>query len=165
MASAKHKPSPRSQAAWKRLSVYYGADVIERKYGIVAPPEWCRLFDRLDRENLGAVLAETKSKHPSYPPTHGEFEEIVKALTAPPPTNDGPSTVERLKDYVLRTRGHRLTGFQLRAPWEYLYQGKCGRAGMPASEDHATTAVIVPPDPDGKSPGFKVTTMDMEAGL
>lgn len=164
MARSDYKPSLRTQAAWKRLSAYYGADVIERKYGLEADPSWDRILARLDREVMGTVFAEMKTKHPSFPPTQGEFEQLIKSVTAPPPSNDGPGMQERLTDYVLAHR--RLTPWQLShsSQWRCEYQGNCGRAGTQPSENFATTAIVIPADPNGTA-GFRVTVMDMEAGV
>ena len=46
------RPSKRANDAWKRFAAWYGADTLERKFGLQAPQDWCEVFDRLDRDAL-----------------------------------------------------------------------------------------------------------------
>lgn len=152
------KPSQRAREAWKRFASWYGADVLERKFGPNPPADWCTVLDSLDRETLGAVMADVKSKFPTWMPGLPEFEAIVQRIRRP--YAGVVSAQEQLVDYVLRN--YRLTPSQLRAPWRFLHAGQSGFAGVPASHDYRVAGVIVPADDD--QPGYRVLVEDMQLG-
>lgn len=79
---------------WKRFCAWYGADVIERKYGAAAPEDWCRAIDAVDRQRLDAIMVDVRAAHPVWPPTLHEFEHLAKPKPA------GPNPVDVLDAYV-----------------------------------------------------------------
>lgn len=150
-----------AKQVWKRFGSWYGADALERKYGAVVPDDWCEVIDAIERGKLELLLADVRAKFPTWLPSLPEFEGLAKQL-AEPARDAGPSTQERLVDFVLRTR--RLTPAQLRMPWRFLYCGDCGTGGERGrrpSQDYAVTGVVVPAD--GDHPGYRVMFVDMEA--
>jgi len=142
-----------AKQVWKRFCAWYGADVIERKYGVQVPDDWCEVIDSIDRGKLEGVLADVRSKHPTWPPGLPEFEQVVKAANKPVCV-EGPTMQERLRDFVLRTKP--LTQAQIRAPWKDIGTGNA-RTG----EGFAVVGVVVPPD--GEFPGYRVMVVDMQA--
>lgn len=146
------KPTKRTNDAWTRFATWYGADALERKFGLTPPPEWCDVLERLDREKLAVVLANCKQKYPAWMPTLPEFEALVGQHSAP--VNTGPSMQERLSRVVIR----RCTEEQLRLPWTYLYRGSADRN----SSDFEITGVDIPAD--GANPGRRFMVADLELG-
>lgn len=141
-----------ARQVWKRFCAWYGADVIERKYGAVVPEDWCGVIDDIPPGKLENVLADVRMKHPSWPPGLPEFEAITRAVNKP--VFDGPSPMERLCDFVLKTKP--LTAAQLRGPWRFI-----GAGNVRNGEGFAIAGVIVPAD--GDRPGYRVMVQDMEA--
>lgn len=139
------KVSRRAQEAWTRFASWYGADVLDRKYGLTPPQDWCEVLDELDRETLAAVMAETKSKFPSWMPGLPEFEAIVRQIKAPT-VQRGPSIMDQLHDFVMAN--YRLTPRQLRGPRTWLHR------------DGVISGVVIPAD--GDTPGFRVMAEDMQ---
>lgn len=155
--------SRQAQAVWRRFCAFYGADVVERKYGVQPPADWCVVIDEIDSDRIDGVLADIRSKHPAWPPGLSEFESISKA--AAKPRHSGPTMQEMLTDFVLRSKS--LTSNQLTRPWKFLYSGYPGCAGDPndhttrPSSDFAITGVVIPAD--GDAPGHRVMVIDMRA--
>lgn len=139
--------------AWKRFASWYGADTLERKYGLKAPDDWCEVFDSLSRDDLARVLAETRVRFPTWMPSLGEFEQLVREVLKPKQLR-GPLIQERLTEYVLRN--YRLTFTQTRSPWRWL-----GSGNHWTGEGFVVTGVEIPPD--GDAPGYRVMVTDMEA--
>ena len=86
--------SAQTKHVWKRFCAWYGADVVERKYGLNAPDDWARAIDAIDRSRLDGVLAGVRAAHPVWPPTLHEFETLAKPKAA------GPNPVDILDAYV-----------------------------------------------------------------
>ena len=149
-----------AKQVWKRFASWYGADVLERKYGIEVPADWCEVIDAIDRDKLDGLMADVRAKHPTWPPGLPEFESLAKEAARPVWT--GPLMQELLTDFVLRNR--TLTPVQQRMPWKYLYRGDSGTPGEKGrrpSADYAVTGVEVPAD--GDAPGYRVMVIDMQA--
>jgi hypothetical protein len=145
--------SYQAKQVWRKFGAWYGADVIERKFGVGIPDDWAEVIDTIEKGKLDGVLADVRVKHPTWPPGLPEFEQIAKAANRPA-FHNGPSVQEQLRDYVLRAK--RLTPAQLRAPWRDIYTGN-GRTG----EGLVVTGVVVPPD--GDAPGYRVMVIDMQS--
>jgi hypothetical protein len=143
-----------AKQVWRKLAAWYGADVIERKFGAEIPQDWAAAIDGIDDDKLEGVLADVRIKHPTWPPGLPEFEQLIKAANRPV-YQEGPTITDRLDAYVLRTR--RLTPVQqLSMSWKYLYRGN-PRTG----EGLETTGVVIAAD--GDAPGYRVMVMDMLA--
>lgn len=145
--------SARVRGVWKKLSDWYGADVVAKHHGAIPPREWCEVIDDIpSKEAMARILAEVRAKHVTFPPRFPEFEVIATKLGRAIDPN-APSMQERLKDFVLRTKS--LTRDQQWRPWTYLYTGNV-RSG----ENSAVTGVVVPAD--GEHPGYRVMVADMQ---
>lgn len=79
---------------WKRFCAWYGADVVERKFGTQAPEDWSAVINGIARDRLEIVLADVRAKHPTWPPNLFEFEQLAK------PRSSGPNPIEVLDAYV-----------------------------------------------------------------
>lgn len=138
-----------ARQVWKKFCSWYGADVIERKYGVQVPEDWSDVIDAIDRDRLDGVLADVRAKHPTWPPGLPEFEAIARhagrAYDSSPPMH------ERLIDFVLRTKP--LTPTQFRTH-------RCLYRFDQASGQKVTTGIVV--DADGDAPGYRVMVEDME---
>jgi hypothetical protein len=145
--------SSRAIEAWKRFAAWYGADTLERKYGLKPPEDWCEIFDSLDRDQLARVLADVRVKFPTWMPGLGEFEQLVREIRKPVPMR-GPTVQEQLTSYVLRN--YRLTFNQTRGPWRWL-----GTGNQWTGEGFAITGVVIPAD--GDAPGYRVMVVDMQS--
>jgi len=143
--------SNQARDTWKRFASWYGADALERKFGLTCPPDWAEAIDGLDRNTLARVMAETKQKFPTWMPGLPEFEALIASLRRPAGP-EVPPMHEQLCDFVIKHR--KLTGEQLRQPWTYLYRGNV-RTGV----DFAVTGVVVPAD--GEHPGYRIMVEDM----
>lgn len=155
------RPSKRANDAWKRFAVWYGADSLERKFGLSAPQDWCEVFDALDRDILARVMAEVKVKFPTWMPGLPEFEALIRQVGRPAPPQFGPTVAERLNDFVLAHRS--LTPTQLRMPWRYIGR-QFDAPGVDGKMRHnhgvEITGVIVPAD--GDHPGYRVLLEDLQ---
>jgi hypothetical protein len=148
--------SYQAKQVWRKFGAWYGADVIERKFGADIPEDWGSAIDAIRSDKLDAVLSDVRSKHPTWPPGLPEFEQLVAAANRPV-FQEGPTMAAQLTEYVTRTR--RLTAGQLTGLWQYLYRGN-PRTG----EGLETVGVVIAAD--GDAPGYRVTVEDMrsEAG-
>lgn len=140
MPKGSYTPHARTRDAWKKFIAWYGADHVERRYGLQAPSEWDRVLSRLDRDKMAAVLSDTKSEHSSYMPSLGDFEQIVERHLPTVKPVVGPSIIERFCEYGLK----RCSPEQAMVPWTYHFLGSSGGPGVPASPDHAVIAVTIP---------------------
>ena len=134
------KVSARAKRFWDKLRGWYGT-ILTEQYGEVPPPDWCEVVDDASNDVLRSALAEVRVKHVTFPPRLPEFESIVRKLKRP--IMQGPSTVEQLCSFVLRTRS--LTFAQLQQPWKYLHDadGFCTGVVIPADANHAGYRVMV----------------------
>ena len=139
------KVSARAKRFWDKLRDWYGTSLTEQ-YGEVPPADWCEVVDDSTNDIIRAALSEIRQKHTTFPPRFPEFESIVRRLNRP--LVQGPSTVERLCEFVLRTK--RLTFSQLQRPWQYTYDA-----------DGFCTGVVVPADGDNE--GYFVRVIDMQS--
>lgn len=137
--------SYQAKQVWRKFGAWYGADVIERKFGTEIPDDWAEVIDAIDRDKLDRTLADTRAKHPTWPPGLPEFEQIAKSVAKP--VWVGPPMQVLLMEFVVRTKS--LTRNQLASPWSYLYAGDI------------LTGVVVPSD--GDAPGYRVMVIDMQA--
>lgn len=149
--ATERKISWQARQTWKRLCGWYGADVMERKFGVQPPEDWCEAIDAVDEKTLEVVLTQVRSKYVAWPPSMPDFEQIARNVRSPSIAL-GPSLQEQLKAFVVRTRS--LTRNQLATPWTYLGTGN-GRTG----EGFAIVGVVVPAD--GESHGYRVMVEDM----
>lgn len=147
------KTSWQVRQVWKRFGSWYGADALERKFGLTPPDDWCEVIDAVQRDKLEQLMADVRAKYPTWLPSLPEFEGLAKAV-ARPVRNEGPTMQEKLRDFALRSK--HLTPGQLRAPWRDLYTGN-GRTG----EGLAVVGLEIPPD--GNAPGYRVMVIDMNA--
>jgi hypothetical protein len=146
--------SYQAKQVWRKFAAWYGADVIERKFGAEIPDDWAAAIDSIGSDKLDGVMVDVRNKHPTWPPGLPEFEQLVRAANRPT-FQEGPTMAERLDAFVLRTK--RLTRQQmLGSSWKYLYCGN-PRTG----EGLHTTGVQIAAD--GDVPGFRVMAIDMEA--
>lgn len=141
-----------TRQTWKRFCSWYGADSVERKYGLQAPEDWESCIEELGDVTLAKAIAQVREKFPTWMPSLPEFEQIVRDLRRAAASADEPTIQEQLKTFVLRTRS--LTGNQFRMPWTFIGAGNA-RTG----EGFAVTGVVVPSD--GEYPGHRVTVEDM----
>jgi hypothetical protein len=143
-----------AKQVWRKFGAWYGADVIERKFGAEIPKDWADAIDEVDDNKLDGVLADVRAKHPTWPPGLPEFEQIVRAANRPV-FQEGPTMTDRLEAFVLRTK--RLTPMQLLgSSWTYLYRGN-----PHTGEGLVTTGVQIAAD--GDAPGLRVMAIDTEA--
>lgn len=143
-----------AKQVWRKFGAWYGADVIERKFGAEIPKDWADAIDRVDDAKLDGVLADVRAKHPTWPPGLPEFEQIVRAANRPK-YDEGPSMQSLLTEYAVRTK--HITKEQLVLPWTYLYTGNA-RTG----EGLAVTGLVIPAG--GDAPGYRIMVIDMQAG-
>jgi hypothetical protein len=136
---------------WKRFCGWYGADAIERKFGLQAPDDWRDSIDSVNEKTLESAMTQIRQRFPTWPPSLPEFEQIVRDLRKSA-DNRGPTTLELLTDYVLRTKS--LSKNQASSPWTYIGTGNA-RTG----EGFAITGVVIPAD--GSNPGYRVMVADM----
>ena len=136
-----------ARQVWKRFCGWYGADMLERKFGPSPPEDWCDAIEDIDPKRLDTVLANVRMKHPQWPPGLPEFEQIAR--TAGRARNEGPATHEALTADVLRAKPP--TPNQLRG-WTFFGEGELPFAG-----------VLIPSD--GDAPGYRVTVADMQGGV
>jgi hypothetical protein len=146
------KTSWQVRQVWKRFGSWYGADALERKFGLQPPEDWCDVIDAIERNKLEAIMVDVRAKYPTWIPSLPEFEGLVKSASKPV-RSEGPTMQERLTDFVLRTK--RLSDEQTRAPWKFLYSGNA-RTG----DGFAVTGVEIPPL---NGPGYRVMVIDMQA--
>lgn len=152
---SERKISWQARQTWKRFCGWYGADVVERKFGLQAPEDWCDAIDAVEEKTLETVLEHVRGKFPTWPPSLPEFEQLVRIVRSPSIAR-GPTVQERLKDFVVRTK--HLSNGQLSQPWTYLGTGDA-RTGS----GFAITGVVVPAD--GPLPGYRVMVEDMGGGF
>jgi hypothetical protein len=141
-----------AKQVWRKLAAWYGADVIERKFGAEIPKDWAEAIDAIDDDKLNGVLADVRIKHPTWPPGLPEFEQLVRDANRPK-SNFGPSMQDQLCEFVLKTKA--LTKEQRAAPWKFLYTGNA-RTG----EGFAVTGVVVPAL---GGTGHRVMVIDMQS--
>lgn len=154
--------SKQAQDTWKRFCSWYGADAVERKFGLRAPDDWVEVLDAVDRDQLPLVLAETKSKFPTWMPGLPEFEALVTQFSKPAAPDFGPSMQERLINFVIANRS--LTPRQLGMPWQYIPERfdavPYGQKGMVRDWGVRIVGVIVPAD--GDHLGYRVMVEDLQ---
>jgi len=154
--------SRQAQDTWKRFASWYGADVLERKFGLTVPPDWSDAIDSLDRNQLAMVLGETKQKYPTWMPGLPEFEGLIRQVRKPAAPSVGPSVQEQLISFVLANRS--LTPEQLSRPWDYIVERFDAQPSWAKEMVHnwgmRVTGVVIPAD--GENPGYRVMTMDMD---
>lgn len=153
-----HTVTQRSKGVWRKLIQWYGGDKITKEFGAIPPREWCEAIDSIGtREALAKIMTEVRHKHVTFPPRFPEFEAIVNRFSRPLQTVDGPTVMEQLHDFVVRTK--KLSRTQhLAASWNYLYRG-FARSG------HGLECVGVVIAADGDVPGFRVTVEDMRFAM
>jgi hypothetical protein len=153
------KVSDRANRFWHKLAGFYGTGLTE-KFGKIPPGDWCEIIDDSSNDVLRDALVEIRAKHVNWPPTLPEFESIVARLQRP--KLQGPTTQERLTDFVLKN--YKLTFNQIRQPWKFLFSGHPGYGGPDSkpSPDYAVVGVVVPAD--GAVHGYRVMVMDMQMG-
>jgi len=147
------KTSWQVRQVWKRFGSWYGADALERKFGLLPPDDWCEVIDAIERSKLETIMTDVRAKFPTWMPSLPEFEGLVRAASRPV-RQEGPTMQERLCDFALRSKP--LTDAQKRMPWAYLYTGNA-RTG----EGLVVSGVAIPPD--GQAPGYRVMVMDMNS--
>jgi hypothetical protein len=148
------KASWQVRQVWKRFGGWYGADALERKFGLQPPDDWIDAIDKVERQKLEQIMTDVRAKYPTWMPSLPEFELLVTAANRPV-FKEGPTMAERLDAFVLRTK--RLTPMQLLgSSWTYLYRGN-----PHTGEGLVTTGVQIAAD--GDVPGFRVMAIDMEA--
>lgn len=140
------KISYATKQVWKRFCAWYGADVVERKFGLQPPTDWAELIDSIDDRLMDRILADTRQKFPTWPPALPEFEQIV--IIAKRPQQYAPTMVDQLCTFVLRNR--QLTPNQVRMTWAYLHR------------DGVVSGVVIPAD--GEHQGYRVMVEDMQLG-
>lgn len=86
--------SKQTQQVWKRFAAWYGADVLERKYGLSTPDDWAKAIEKIQPSAIETIMADVRAKHPTWPPTLHEFEQLAKPKPA------GSSPVDVLDAYV-----------------------------------------------------------------
>jgi len=89
--------SQRAQEVWKRFGAWYGADVLERKYGLKAPPDWVLAIGAVPEGLLESVMADVHLKFPQWPPTLADFEQVARTRSA---RASGPSNIDRLSSHL-----------------------------------------------------------------
>jgi hypothetical protein len=142
-----------AKQVWRKFGAWYGADVIERKFGAEIPEDWANAIDGIDDDKLDVVLADVRARHPTWPPGLPEFEQLIKAANRPV-YQEGPTIAAQLTEFVARNRS--LTKGQLAGLWQYLYRGN-PRTG----EGLETVGVVIAAD--GDAPGYRVTVEDMRS--
>lgn len=143
-----------ARQTWKRFCAWYGADAVERKYGLQPPEDWCDCLDDLGESTLAKAMAQVREKFPTWMPSLPEFEQIIRDLRRAASAFDQPTLQEQLKEFVLRTR--QLSGNQLRMPWTFV---GCGNPRN--GEGFSVTGVVVPSD--GEHRGYRVMVDEMRA--
>lgn len=143
-----------SRQTWKRFCAWYGADAVERKFGVQPPEDWCDCIEDLDEIALAKAMAQVREKFPTWMPSLPEFEQIIRDLRRAASAGDAPTLQEQLTTFVLRTKS--LTSKQVREPWTFLGLGNA-RSG----EAFAVTGVVIPPD--GERCGYRVMVDDMRS--
>lgn len=143
-----------ARQTWKRFCSWYGADSVERKYGLQPPEDWCDCIEDLGEATLAKAMAQVREKFPTWMPSLPEFEQIVRELRKAAAAVEEPTTQEQLMSFVMRTKS--LTQNQLHMPWTYVGVGNA-RNG----EGFFVTGVVVPAD--GQHRGYRVTVDDMRA--
>lgn len=92
----------RVHAVWKKLSDWYGADVIAKNFGAIPPREWCEAIDGIaSRQGLDQVLSEMRAKHVIFPPRFPEFEALLARAARPAQTmqlRENDATWRKLKE-------------------------------------------------------------------
>lgn len=152
---SERKISWQARQTWKRFCGWYGADVVERKFGLQPPEDWCEAIDAVQEKILDTVLGQVRGKFPTWPPSLPEFEQLVRLVRSPSIAR-GPTMQERLMEFVVRTK--HLTGGQLSTAWTYV-----GTGDAHTGEGFVITGVVVPPD--GSIPGYRVMVEDMGGGF
>lgn len=154
-----------SEAAktWRKFCTWYGADTVERKFGLKAPDEWRDAIDAVPKDALPAVLSRIRGEFPSFMPSLLEFERVAREAQKPVAPDKGPTVAERLKDYVLRN--YDITPNQLRQPWEFIGRefdapGPDGK--MRYHHGVEITGVVVPADPERERIAVRVMVADMQ---
>src|SRR5919107_3809180 len=131
-----HKISKRANYVWQRWLQFYGAIKLE-SFGDWPGPDLCELIDSLNTPAaFKQLLIDTRAKHPIWPPTAGEFAQLIEAVQ-PTATVDYGKLWARTCDYIAAKHWHKLT-----------FQQQRGLICAP-------NGVAVPAD--GDSPGFFVT--------
>jgi len=136
-----------ARETWKRLTHWYGADAMERKFRTLAPPpDWAKAIDGVGKERIALVLADVRTKYPSFLPNLPEFDAIAarhapKSGARPDPPN------MRLANHAIRHLP--LTPKQFRGSWTYL------RA------DNEIVGLVIAAD--GDAPGYRVMLSDLDA--
>jgi hypothetical protein len=157
--SGSANPSPRARRVWDRLQNWYGSRLTEQ-FGTEPPPDWCRVVDTHDNDEVKRALSVIQAEHQTHPPTFPQFEKAFK----PPVKHAAPrglSLLEKFSAWIVRN--YRLTPTQLRGPWTYL--GRESDAPDHTGkivERHAVeiTGVIIAAD--GDSPGHRIMVVDMQ---
>jgi hypothetical protein len=145
------KTSWQVRQVWKRFGGWYGADALERKFGLAPPDDWVESIDKIERSKLEQIMSDVRAKYPTWMPSLPEFEQLVRQANKPV-YHEGPSIEFKLTEFVLRTK--TLTRTQLMPfSWSYLYRGNV-RTG----EGFQTTGVVIAAD--GDAPGFRVMAID-----
>lgn len=158
----KREVSKRAERCWQRLTEWYGVRLTE-SYGVLMPPDWCEIVDRVDNPTIVRGLITIRTKYVAHPPTLPQFEQAMAPVKSATGKHE-PNISELLCEYVMKIYGNRLTAKQLRGPWHYI--GK-----KFAAQDHTgktveghgieITGVVI--DADGDAPGYRVMVEDMQA--
>jgi hypothetical protein len=125
---------------------WYGARVAEQ-YGVEPPIDWCRAIDSADDTTVQRGLSLIKSRYLDHPPTLPQFEQVMRPQEG---VKRGPTEVDQLCAYVMKTHGRTLTPMQIRTSWTY-------------SRDKMGELVVTVPA-DGASPQISVTALEMRSG-
>jgi hypothetical protein len=126
--------SAQTKHVWKRFGAWYGADVLERKYGLQPPEDWARAIDAIHRNHLDAVLVDVRTAHPVWPPTLHEFEQLAKPKPA------GRSAIDRLDEHL---RGLSLTFAQARGITYIGNSNEITGARIPNSDGTGTFRIML----------------------
>ena len=156
-AAPKYRISPRANRVWGKLQDWYG-DALDQ-YGPFPPEDWCEVIDAASNEAERIAMSEIRAKHTAFPPRFPEFDAIFSRISRPQ-TVSGPSIMERLIDFVIRTKP--LTRNQQRG-WTFVGQ-EFDSPGLDGKMRHRhgvnITGIVIPPD--GDSPGYRVMLADLD---
>lgn len=155
--------SKRVEIFWTRLRQWYGQRIVDA-YGENAPPDWAKLIDLADNNQIKNALDRIRKTCPVHPPTFPQFENAIKAA-AIPVIEAKPDRRSELIEWIMKNK--KLTQWQIVTPWNWIvrYFDSLDLEGKMREKHGAEiSGVIVPDDEVEGVPGYRVMFDDMRFG-
>ncbi len=155
--------SKRVELFWTRLRQWYGNRIVEQ-YGEIAPPDWAKIIDLADNDQIKNALTKIRSTCAIHPPTFPQFEMAIKAAAIPIIQSKPDKRVE-LIEWIMKNK--KLTKWQTLTPWIWIVKYlDAPDIEKKMREKHGAeiSGVIIPDDDEEGAIGHRVMFDDMRFG-